>query len=304
MKQIGTYINGNYRVSIYDDGTKIRETLDENATEFIPEFAENVDITITRQCSIGCPFCYDNASKNGKHGNLKMDFLKHLHPYTEVAINGNDLNHPDLLEFLTSLKEQKVIPNITVQVKQFMDNIDLMNSLIEKQLVYGIGVSWSKNIGNYKINDIIGTLKQYKNVVIHTIDGLLTKEDIDLLSGNNLKILILGYKNKGRGETLLMSQTFKDNIKANIDFINDNIESFLNKFKVVSFDNLALEHLPNVRNVVGDKWDEFYMGDDGKYTFYIDLVNETFAKNSCIKESFPIEGNNIDSMFKIIREKY
>ena len=43
MKELGNYKNGNYTVNIYDDGTKIRET-DEN--EFIPEFAECIDVNL------------------------------------------------------------------------------------------------------------------------------------------------------------------------------------------------------------------------------------------------------------------
>jgi intein/homing endonuclease len=37
-----------------DDGTKIRRTDDD---EFIPSFAENVDVKITSNCRIGCNFC-------------------------------------------------------------------------------------------------------------------------------------------------------------------------------------------------------------------------------------------------------
>ena len=73
---------------------------------------------------------------------------------------------------------------------------------------------------------------------------------------------------------------------------------------MLSFDNLAIEQLPAVRDVVGSNWDTFYMGDDGNYTFYIDLVAGTFAKNSCIDERFPIGDKSMDEMFNFIREKY
>ena len=45
MKKIlGKYRNGNYSVCIFDDGTKIRKTDDD---EFCPDFAENIDLKIT-----------------------------------------------------------------------------------------------------------------------------------------------------------------------------------------------------------------------------------------------------------------
>ena len=296
-KLLGEYSNGNYKVSIYDDGTKIRETFDENATEFIPDFSENVDITLTRKCSIGCSFCYDNSKVDGKHGNVNLDFLNNLHPFTEVALNGNDLDHPQLLELLRKLKAQKVIANITVHQKQFMNNLNLLRVLSDEKLLYGIGVSYS-----YPDNEFIREIQKFPNAVIHTIDGILKESDINFLANKGLKLLILGYKHRGRG--VVYSTQNEMDIKGRQEFINKNIRRIREEFAVLSFDNLALEHLPAVREVVGSKWGEFYMGDDGKFTFYIDLVNETFAKNSCIDESFPIDGKNIDEMFNFIREKY
>ena len=53
MKILGIYKNGNYQVTILDDGTKIRRTEED---EFIPEFPENADVKITDKCCQGCPF--------------------------------------------------------------------------------------------------------------------------------------------------------------------------------------------------------------------------------------------------------
>ena len=44
MNLLGVYKNGNMRTCIFSDGTKIRETEDD---EFIPDFAENMDIKIS-----------------------------------------------------------------------------------------------------------------------------------------------------------------------------------------------------------------------------------------------------------------
>lgn len=51
-----------------------------------------------------------------------------------------------------------------------------------------------------------------------------------------------------------------------------------------------------------DKWEKFYMGNDGEFTFYIDLVNKTFSKSSLSTEHFPIT-DSIDDMFKKIKNK-
>lgn len=43
MELLGRYKNGNFVTTILGDGTKIRETKDD---EFIPSFAENMDVKI------------------------------------------------------------------------------------------------------------------------------------------------------------------------------------------------------------------------------------------------------------------
>ena len=83
-----SYKNGNYIVTILEDGTKIRIT-EEN--EFIPEFSENIDCKITDKCSQMCKFCYEGCTPDGKHSDLfSFSFINTLHPYTEIALNGND----------------------------------------------------------------------------------------------------------------------------------------------------------------------------------------------------------------------
>ena len=54
--------------------------------------------------------------------------------------------------------------------------------------------------------------------------------------------------------------------------------------------------------ILNDKkeWEEFYMGDDGNFTMYIDLVNQEFAKSSVSTERYPIT-ENIRDMFNKIK---
>ena len=68
MKGWRIYKNGNFIVRFnMNDGTKIRET---NADDFIPSFAENMDIKCTNYCSRGCKFCHEGSSTEGKHGDI------------------------------------------------------------------------------------------------------------------------------------------------------------------------------------------------------------------------------------------
>ena len=72
---IGKYKNGNYRVIIMSDGTKIRAIQDGTIPN--PDFPENMDVKITNYCDIGCSFCYENSTINGCHGTiLNLPFIK------------------------------------------------------------------------------------------------------------------------------------------------------------------------------------------------------------------------------------
>ena len=293
LKLLGVYKNGNYSVKILSDGTKIRETNDD---EFIPSFAENCDVKITDKCDGGCPFCYEGCTPNGRHGDiLNYKFLDTLHPYTELAINGNDLSHPDLLVFLQKMRDKKIIVNMTVNQIHFEKHYTLIKMLIEQKAIYGLGISLKE-----PTNKFVNMVKSIPNAVIHVINGVLSEDDYKVLRDNNLKILILGYKHLRRGVDYYDSNEIE--VCKNQDWLYDNLAVMLNRFKVVSFDNLAIEQLDVKRLLNVEQWNEFYMGDDGKYTFYIDMVDGTFGKNSLATKRYPIM-DSIDEMFqKILNE--
>lgn len=272
MELLGAYKNGNYRTLILSDGTKIRKTNDD---EFIPDFAENMDIKITNCCDRNCLMCHEGSIPDGKHGDIMNEkFIDTLHPYQEVAIGGGDITtHPDLIPFLQKLKERKVIANITVNQIHFEQKQDLIKRLVNEKLIYGLGVSLVNPTEKF-----ISLIKQYPNAVIHVINGILKPSDIEALGNNNLKMLILGYKQLRRGTDWYTED--HENIVVRQMWLKENICNIYDKFKVVSFDNLAIEQL-NMRRFFTDKeWEEFYMGDDGKFTYYIDMVERKFAKSS------------------------
>ena len=51
-----------------------------------------------------------------------------------------------------------------------------------------------------------------------------------------------------------------------------------------------------------EQWKRFYMGDDGKYTFYCDAVEKKFAKSSTSSKRYDLMDDVVD-MFNIIREE-
>ena len=306
MSILGQYQNGNYSVTIFSDGTKIREN---DLDFFDAAFPESMDIKITNACDMGCPMCHEDSRPDGKHGDiLNLPFLDSLHEFTELAIGGgNPLSHPDFVPFLHLLKERNLIANVTVNEVHFMKNLSLLRELTEQKLIWGLGVSYTG--GDYESTcRFVDEVSEFPDAVIHIINGVITKEQLSWISHRNpyLKILILGYKDFRRGADH-HTRVGKE-VDRKMQELRDILPHILDGawFEVVSFDNLAISQLDVKSLMTDEEWKLFFMGDDGRdgelssASMYVDAVRGEFARNSCSTERFPVT-NNITEMFQFLK---
>ena len=286
--------NGNYMMFIdLETGTKIRKN---NLDCFIPEKPESMDIKITNKCDMGCAFCHENSTADGLHGDImSLKFIETLLPYTELALGGgNPLTHPDLVPFLEKCKSLKLIPSMTINQVHFMkpEYSELIDKLVSEKLIYGLGISLTR-----ATDEFIAKVKKYPNAVIHIINGVQPLAEVRKLYDQNLKVLILGYKMFRRG-----IEYFSEAVDSAKTEYYAELADMTKRFDVVSFDNLALNQLEVKRLLTDDEWNEFFMGNDGSHTMYIDCINKQYAKSS----TAPIEDrrellNDIKPMFDYIR---
>ena len=286
--------NGNYTMYLdLETGTKIRKN---DLDFFDPEKPESMDIKITNKCDMGCQFCHENSTPDGLHGDImNLKFIETLLPYTELAIGGgNPLTHPDLIPFLEKCKALKLVPSIPMNQYYFMkpEYQELIDKLVNEKLIYGLGVSLT-----VASDDFINKIKKYPNAVIHVINGVQPISQVRKLYDHNLKVLILGYKMFRRGVDYYTNSV--EHIKN--DYYNE-LAEMTKHFNVVSFDNLALKQLEVKRLLTEDEWNEFFMGDDGTHTMYIDCVNKQYARSSTapIKDRKPLL-DDIKPMFDYIK---
>lgn len=298
MKGIRSYYNGNvFTIIDLDTGTKQHFTKDD---EFNYDFAECCDVNISNRCNNGCLECSYGCTPTGAFGELcDWKFLDTMHPYTEIAINIQDPLPPNLLPFLTKMKNKKVIVNCTVNQNHFMreDFQMLFEYLIENELINGIGIS----LMDPTQEGFVDTVKKYPTAVIHVIAGYTHPEDIGFLMGDGLKILILGYKTKGRGFDYFLDNA--ETILENIKWLASSIDEIFDGFDTVSFDNLAIRQLDLESKIPPNEWEVIYCGEDGTNTFFIDLVTGTFAVSSISDTHYDIGNLSIDEMFKVIRSE-
>ena len=288
------YKNGNYLVYFNTyDGTKIRanklQTLE-------PEYPESIDMCISHRCDGGCPFCYDGATPDGAAADLmNLPFLDTWIPNTEIAINLNDMSHPQLIDFLKMAHDKGFIVSGTIRQHHFMQHREKLAELTRSHLLYGIGISLTS-----PSEEFIAEVKKFPNAVLHVIHGITTADDMRSMYDQDLKVLVLGYKTKGRGKDFkkendkMVSQIQKE--------FYDALPEMPEHFAVLSFDNHALNQLDVKRLMSEEDWNEFYMGDDGQYSFYVDAVNKTFSRSSLSDHSYPLKAD-IKDMFEVVQNE-
>lgn len=294
MKLLNHYKNGNAEIILFDDGTRIINYPD--GEELNVEFPLSMDMKITNYCDIGCPMCHEMSSDDGVHGDImNLEFINYLHAGTEIAIGGGKVtSHPDLVPFLEKLKSLGVRPSITINQVEYKKNRELIDKLIDEQLIYGLGISFV-----YKDDDFWEKFTNLENVVVHLIAGIHTKDDFDYLKRFKAKVLILGFKDWGRGHELWNSDKLIP-IKNRIEWLATNLKEYVYSLKLVSFDNLAIKQL-GVKSIMSEEeWNEFYQGDDGTHTMYVDAVKQEFAKTSTSPKRYTL-GTRIEDMFKTIK---
>lgn len=294
MKLLQEYTNGNVLIKIYDNGTRVQEW------DEIPEYTLpiSMDIKITNYCDRSplCKFCHEQSSLTGKHADLEFLFniIKDLNPGTEIALGGgNPLTHPKLEWFLQQCKTKGLIPNMTINSDVLNNSyyVNFLNYLIKAELIYGLGISISDD---FDFN-LINMIDKLKNVVYHVIAGV---NDISILDKINQspvkKVLILGYKQFGRG-----LKYYSNSVQNCLNDWNLNIGNYIRKIHL-SFDNLALKQL-DIKNYLSEKeWENFYQGNDGLCTMYIDAVKQEIGLSSVAETRFPMD-RDIESLFNLIK---
>ena len=305
---LGTYTNGNYRVKIYDDGTKIRTT---DFDHFSPSFAESMDMKVTDKCDGKCSFCYANAYTTGRSVDMSdeqvLNFIDAIHPYTEVAINLNDMTWNELPVFLKRLSDHKVIVNGTINIRHLTPkNMALLETWQNNGMLKGIGISI---LTRQDLEVVPEVTRSLDNTVFHVVCGLIEEDFVDAIIRDerfrNMKLLILGYKAlDGKGYNFFESN--KRKILDNTETLRHNLVKLMDSVDVISFDNLAIDQL-DIRSIVDRKeWNRSYMGDEGEFTYYVDMVNKKFATSSTASDlfEFDIDGMSPDECFRKVRKTH
>ncbi len=286
------YDNGNCHVQLYGDGTKVRR----HEGDAAPEFPESMDVKVTDYCDAGCRWCHEKSTVRGRHAGDDFSMFAGLPAGTEIAIGGgNPLDWPFLRPFMRERMLAGSVCNLTVNAVHVGDAVDSLNGLRRAGYFHGLGISYNPAL----IGQCLPAVDA--NTIFHLIMGVHVPDDLrDIMAVvPNAKVLLLGYKNYGRGAAF-HSATVERQLR---DWFTT-IHEFLGKPELtVSFDNLGIEQM-NIRRFFREQdWPSVFMGSDGQFTFYIDLVKREFCKSSTSAVRNPIgPTDDVRSMFGRIRE--
>jgi len=275
------YRNGNYTVTIADDGTKVRPSGDLH-----PVWPESIDVKVTNRCDAGCAFCHEMSTEDGASFDPCEAYrlFEHMPSGVELAIGGgNPLECRRELEWMFDGLRGHIL-NVTVSAWH-------LHTWSERLHPTAIGVSYVPILHE----SIERFTETHANCVVHLIAGVHTIADLARCRESFERILVLGYKEVGRGVTY-----FDDVVRHSLVEWRRRIGEFMGE-RLLVFDNLAVQQLDVVRFFTPEHWAEMYMGDDGQFTMYFDLVKREFAESSRSDKRYSIGDLAVPEMFAMVR---
>jgi len=297
MNLLHDWPNGNVTVKIFDDGTKIREY--EGTPD--PEYPETIDMKITNWCDAPCQkWCHEQSNVKGLHADAQalQDVLHSAHAGMEIAFGGGATQtYPGLMAKVWTLNSRGVIANMTVN----QHHIASVSSLALMQFC-GIGLSYQAHMPK---DLIVETYFRHPHVVVHLIMGVHSPDDLraieNVLQAKGMKgrYLLLGYKNWGNGKRYKSVNDLAIDKCLRLWYI---AMGELVKKHHIGFDNLAIEQMKLSRLFTDEGWKKFYMGDEGTFSMYIDMVKQEYASHSTSPDRYPVNGQGIKKMFQHIRQ--
>jgi hypothetical protein len=272
---LARYRNGGYEVALYADGTKSRLELDEAMPPRVPE---QLDLKITGWCDAGCVWCHESATRKGRHADISqtLDYLRELPAGAEVAIGGGDpLAHPEFERLVRGLRAQGAVPSVTVNGRHLARHRAMLEDLTAAGCLFGVGVSY---------HDQLPLDWEYPHLVVHLIAGVHSPSVLDAAK-RRLKVLLLGYKEHGRGRKLFAVRSHET--VANIEAWRREIFWIAHEHHL-SFDQLAIEQLEPLRLFHDPAaFARRYMGVEGQFSLYVDAVTQTGAVSSYSDQRWP-----------------
>jgi hypothetical protein len=234
-----------------------------------------IDLKITNYCETGCAYCYQDSNKKGKHANFEV-ITKLLCTFAdmevlEIALGGGETTkHPKFAEILEYAKKCFIVPNFSTRSFDWMSDPRILTAV--KMYAGKIGFSCSTaddvqaliyHAGASGIDESMFT--------VHYVLGSSPMEELTkmmgVISSTQFSLLLLGYKETGRG----CDFTPHDNSKwwevlpkywLSVGIDTCVAKKYKKELKALKINNIM------------------YYDEEGKFSMYVDAVDEKVARSS------------------------
>lgn len=297
-----------------ETGNKVRFTFDLDAKPYtkatVPEL---VDLNITEYCNLNCPWCYKAAESTGKHAVTQnvtnyLDTLNQIGVF-EIALGGGEpTTHPDFDKIISRFEYHKKnrIKHIRISFStystEWLGNKKIVDAV--KNNVAGIGVSVHTLNDIKKVEHIAQVIREgTKNcdrfydrqnvagkpqIMAQHVFGTRPLNEVmsilDYCQNNYLPILLLGYKTTGRGS----NNEEIDYRKAYPEEYKDFVKMLSGFYGVISVDTLFVNKYKDLLDRISVSR-LTYTEEEGKFSCYIDAVNDTIAASSFSEDKIQLD---------------
>jgi MoaA/NifB/PqqE/SkfB family radical SAM enzyme len=290
-------------------GDKLRLSFRSDKQTKKSSFPELVDLKITDHCDYGCKFCYQSSTKEGVHATLENieNVVKTLASSgtMEIAIGGGEpTTHPNLLKILKDIRSYNMAACFTTknfnlhEHPEFSEIAETANSIAFS--CNSIAEIEKVKIIKEAINELEGiNYDSRPKIYIQMIPELMTDLNFDkalryVSKMWNTPVTLLGYKDFGFGENYAPKNRFSSSewiktIKRYSD--EENIKFGIDSVLVSKWKNELIENCVDPLALVGE---------EGKFSCYVDAVKMTIHKSSFSKEA----GIVITGQEKTIKEQF
>lgn len=285
-------------------GDKIRFSFNDNAPEYTKSSTpELIDLNITNICHANCSFCYRDCTPTQKYAQYSdirdmVYRLAQISPF-EIALGSGDvLTHPDFIKILELIRENNIVPNITLMTptllttnKMLRQNIDYILKLCgciafsvgntHDLLVVNTFTTYHQQFNHHNYNN-----KKFQMQIIPELKSVPLLTEIMTRSQQNyrLPITLLGLKYTGRAKDTVISEEHKANIG---NYLKSYIRENRNYNISVDTSFMSTFH-ETLRDVLSAKT---YYTEEGKFSCFIDCVDHSISKSSFDTEVTPLSEN-------------
>ena len=268
-------------LTLFNGGTgkKTRIIPDNAPAPTVAAVPELVDVKITDYCPVGCTYCYQGSTKQGKHAELTeiQDFARYIGNMGvfEVAIGGGDpTTHPDFVEIIKAFAQNGVVPNFSTQMWDWLKNPKIVDAVREHCGAVALSTQSPAQAEKF----FKACQKERIRAHIHYVLGLkplsnlkkMLKLDVKGYYGQHM--VLLAYKEMGRAEgTPPVDYSGWQRMLSDYTSQNWNWSVAVDSFLVNDVrDGFTRDEVPET----------LFENGDGKFSLYWDAVEGEYAAHS------------------------